>query len=78
MIFAFKGQIRYYNPKFSYIFGFTNLTENEQASSKAPSSLANIATKSILKGKDIIELIPFMKLPMGNIPDVTELTNSQQ
>ncbi len=70
--FATKGQIRYYNSKFSYIFGFTNLSENEQVAVKVPSSLANIASKSVLKGKDITELIPYMKLPMGNIPDVKD------
>lgn len=59
------------------MFGFTNLNEN-QGSGKSPCSLARMATDSLLKGKDINELIPYMKLPMGNIQQVsvTEETSS--
>ena len=53
------------------MFGFTSSSEN-QLSSKSPSSLSLIATNSILKGMDINELIPHMKLPMGNIQAVSE------
>lgn len=52
------------------MFGFTNINEN-QGNGKSPCSLARMATDSLLKGKDINELIPYMKLPMGNIQQVS-------
>lgn len=74
-----KGRIKYYNPNFSYIFGYTNwpLTQattiansSSAVYANSPMRLSNLTTSSILNGKDINELIPSMKLPMSSIQSV--------
>lgn len=70
--FAFnvKGRIKYYNSNFSNIFGYTNINEtNKQlaAENTNPSSLSALTSSKLLVGKEITDLIPHIKLPMGAI-----------
>ena len=72
MFLLFKGRIKYYNPNFSYIFGYTNTQQSNTAVATAPcpSTLSSLTTSAILNGKDVSELIPSMKLPLSGITPV--------
>lgn len=65
-----KGRIRACNPSFCYIFGYMlNAPGDSSAhvSLNSPRPLASLSAHSLLVGKDIADLIPNIKLPIGAI-----------
>lgn len=71
-----KGRVKYYNSNFSYIFGYTNPADNQNENATSNlSSLSALTSSKILIGKEINELIPSMKIPMGAIlPEISKQT----
>lgn len=78
-----KGKIKTYNNNFSYIFGYTNSQQhqqqqninNENQAPNTPSTLSKMSAHSVLRNKEISNLIPGLKIPLSTItPELRKQT----